>query len=320
MNPSGLRVNREGSRIRIAGKLDQYSFRRLLASMHQATAVKGFQDLTLDFSDTTQAYPGAMLAVLATCARLRDESDVDFALVRPQDGPLRRLFVNTNWAHLANPLRFAESSWRPESVLPASRFASPDEQHRIVDQIMDAVLSSPAALTRESLAAFHSGFASLRPDLRARQQKSPFRGTLVVVRLDYSDPEALWRALDIQGARLGPAGDYLELRYEHPSDDALHFMVKREAGSLGSRSAGNSARLKLENLMKMYPDFPVNLDFADVGLVSSSFADEFLGKLFVRVGALGFSRRIRFHGVTPTVQSLLDKAILQRVQQEGQGD
>ena len=51
-----------------------------------------------------------MLAVLATCARLRDESDVDFVLVRPRDAQLRRLFANTNWAHLATPLRFAESA------------------------------------------------------------------------------------------------------------------------------------------------------------------------------------------------------------------
>lgn len=418
MHPSGPQVTREGSRIRIAGKLDQRSFRLLLASIHQATADKGLQKLTLDFTGTTRAYPGGMLPVLVTCARLRDEADVDFALVRPKDGELRRLFANTNWAHLATPSRFRPSSWQPESVLPASRFASPDEQHRIVDRIMDAVLSSPAAVARESLAAFewavneitdnvlqhaeaplgglvqlghypnaqwlefvvadsgrgipdtirtarpgmpdpdalelsiqrgitrdkragqgnglfgthraarvgdgafeiHSGYASLGSDLEARREKIPFPGTLVVVRLDYSDPAALWQALDIQDARLEPQGDYVQLRYERMDDETLHFVVKREAGSLGSRSAGKSARRKLEKLLSMYPDALVNLDFESVGLVSSSFADEFLGKLFIRVGALGFSRRIRFRGVTPTVQSIVDKAILQRAHQEVEGD
>lgn len=418
MQPSGLQVTPEGNRIRVAGKLDQRSFRRLLASIHQAISVKGSQNLTLDFAGTTRAYPGGVLPVLVTCARLRDEADVDFGLVRPEDRELRRLFANTGWAHLASPSRFQPSSWQPESVLPASRFTSPDEQHRIVDRIMDAVLSSPAALARESLAAFewavneitdnvlqhaetplgglvqlshypraqwlefvvadsgrgipdtirttrprmsdpaalelsiergitrdkhagqgnglfgthraarvgegafeiHSGYASLRSDLEARPEKIPFPGTLVVVRLDYSDPAALWQALDIRDARREPEGDYVQLRYEHLDDEALHFVVKREAGSLGSRSAGRSARRKLENLMSMYPDTLVNLDFESVGLVSSSFADEFLGKLFIRFGALGFSRRIRFRGVTPTVQSLVDKAILQRAQQEALGD
>ena len=414
MDPSGFQVNREGHRIRIAGKLDLFSYRRVLSAMHQATAVRGFQDLSLDFSDTTEAYPGPMLGVLATCARLRDELDVDCSLVRPQDAQLRRLFANANWAHLATPAKFAASRWQPESVLPASRFTSPDEQHEIVNQIIDAVLSSPAALTRGSLAAFewavnevtdnvlqhansplgglvqlshypnaqwlefvvadagrgipdsirttrsemsdpeavelsiergitrdkhagqgnglfgthraatvgegdfeiHSGYASLRADLRGKDERIPYRGTLVVVRLDYSDPEALWRALDIRGTKGEPAGDYVELRYEQPTDDNISFVVKREAGSVGSRSSGRSARVKLENLMKMYPNCFVDLDFADLPVVSSSFADEFLGKLFVRMGALRFARNIRFKGVTPVVEALLDKAIRQRIQQE----
>lgn len=413
-NPSGLHVDREGGRIRIAGVLNLSSYRRVLAALHQATSVRGFQDVTLDFSQTTKAFPGPMLGLLVTCARLRDESDIDCSLVRPKDGRLRRLFANANWAHLATPTKFGPSSWQPEAVLPASRFTSPDEQHEIVNTIIDAVLSSPAALARESLAAFewavneitdnvlqhadalsgglvqlshypnanwlefvvadagrgipdsirttrsemsdlealelsirrgitrdkdvgqgnglfgthraarvgegdfeiHSGWASLKADLQARQEGTPFHGTLVVVRLDYSDPDALWRALDIRGARGEPTGDYVELRYEDPSDDFLSFVVKREAGSVGSRSAGKAARAKLEKLMTMYPNHPVNLEFSDLPLVSSSFADEFLGKLFVRMGALRFTRRIRFRGVTPTVQALVDKAILQRVRQE----
>jgi len=416
MDSVGLQVNRDDNRIRIAGKLDLFSYRRVLAAIHQATTIQGFADLILDFSETTKAYPGPMLGVIATCNRFRDELDVDCSLVRPADGRLRRLFSNANWAHLATPAKFAASGWRPESVLPASRFTSPDEQHEIVNQIMDAVLSSPAPLTRGSLAAFewavnevtdnvlqhadaplgglvqlshypnaqwlefvvadagrgipdsirttrpgmsdpealelsikrgitrdrqagqgnglfgthraarvgegdfeiHSGYGSLRADLQAKDEHIPFRGTLVVVRLDYSDPEALWRALDISGTKGEPAGDYVELRYEHRRDDFLNFVVRREAGSVGSRSAGKSARRKLENLMTMYPGHLVKLDFEDVPVVSSSFADEFLGKLFVRMGALRFTRDIRVHGVSPIVQGLLDKAILQRVHQEAE--
>ena len=413
-NPDDLHVDRERGRIRIAGVLNLSSYRRVLAAIHQATNERGFQDVTLDFSQTTKAYPGPMLGLLVTCARLRDESNVTCSLIRPKDARLRRLFANTNWAHLATPTKFGPSSWQPETVLPASRFASPDEQCNIVNTVIDAVLSSPAALTRESLAAFewavsevtdnvlqhadapsgglvqlshysnaqclefvvadagrgipasirttrsemsdpealelsirrgitrdkdvgqgnglfgthraakvgagsfeiHSGWASLGADLRAKAERTPFHGTLVVVRLDYADPDALWRALDILGPGGEPFGDYVELRYEDMDDDFLSFVVRREADSVGSRSAGRSARQKLENLMKMYPNHPVNLEFADLPLVSSSFADEFVGKLFVRMGALRFSRRIRFRGVTPTVQALLDKAILQRVRQE----
>ena len=44
-----------------------------------------YASITLDFSATTLAFPGPMLAVLAACIRLRDEYDVDVSLVRPAD-------------------------------------------------------------------------------------------------------------------------------------------------------------------------------------------------------------------------------------------
>lgn len=414
MNPSNLHVSREGGHVRVSGDLLLDSFRRVLAAIHQATQ-EGFTEVTLDFSATTLAFPGPMLAVLAACIRLHDESDVDVSLVRPADGSLRRLFTNANWAHLMAPQRLAESAWHPASVLPASRFRSPDEQREIVDRILDAVLSSPARLARSNLAVFewavneitdnvlqhagseqgglvqlshysntqrlefavadagqgipttmrttrpelsdpvalefavrrgitrdkevgqgnglfgthrastvgsgdfviHSGYASVKRDLEAREQTSPVAGTLVVVSLDYSDPEALWRALDIQNTGADPAGDYVENRYEAVTDDILRFVVRQEAGSVGSRSSGKLARTKLENLMAIYPNHPVDVDFGDISVVSSSFADEFLGKLFVRLGALRFMSAIRLLRMSPAVRAVLDRAILQRAGQEG---
>ncbi len=413
MNPSNLQVNREGGHIRIVGDLVPGSFRPVLAALHQATRVKGFEDVKLDFSDTTLAFPGPMLAVLATCGRLRDEFDVDLTVIRPTEGRLRRLFSNANWAHLAAPRKFERSTWQPTDVLPARRFTSPEEQEEIVRQINDAILSSSAELTRRDLAAFewtvfevvdnvlrhadcsqgglvqlsqyparqqlefvvadggrgipramrttrpgisdvealelsiergitstaegmghglfgthqasnvgtgtfaiHSGYASIGSESGARDESTPVSGTLVIVRLDYSEPEALWRALE-NPERLDSA-DYVELRYEDATDDVLNFVVRKEAGSVGSRFSGRSTRTKIENLMTMYPDYPINVDFDGVSIVSSSFADEFLGKLFVRIGALRFMNAIRLRGVCPTVRSVVDQAILQRVKHDAE--
>lgn len=413
MNPSNLQVNREGGHIRIVGDLVPGSFRPVLAALHQATRVKGFEDVKLDFSDTTLAFPGPMLAVLATCGRLRDELDVDLTVIRPTEGRLRRLFSNANWAHLAAPRKFERSTWQPTDVLPARRFTSPEEQEEIVRQINDAILSSSAELTRRDLAAFewtvfevvdnvlrhadcsqgglvqlsqyparqqlefvvadggrgipramrttrpgisdvealelsiergitstaegmghglfgthqasnvgtgtfaiHSGYASIGSESGARDESTPVSGTLVIVRLDYSEPEALWRALE-NPERLDSA-DYVELRYEDATDDVLNFVVRKEAGSVGSRFSGRSTRTKIENLMTMYPDYPINVDFDGVSIVSSSFADEFLGKLFVRIGALRFMNAIRLRGVCPTVRSVVDQAILQRVKHDAE--
>lgn len=411
MNPGGLQVDRAGGRIRIAGDLTLGSFRRLLAAIHHATAEKGFADITLDFSATSSAFPAPMLAVLAICARLRDERDMDLALVRPAEGRLRRLFSNANWAHLACPQKFEGSTWQPTDVMPARRFTSPEEQENIVSQIVDAVLSSPAGLTRRDLAAFewavfeiadnvlrhadsaqgglvqlsqyptrqqlefvvadagrgipdtmrttrpgisdaealglsiergitstdagmghglfgtrqasrvgtgsfaiHSGYGSIGSESGTRDETIPVVGTLVVVRLDYSEPEALWRALEDRD-RFDSA-DYVELRYEDESDDVLNFVVRQEADSVGSRFSGRAVRRKIEKLMAMYPSYPINVDFEGISVISSSFADEFLGKLFLNIGALRFMSAIRLRNVGPSVQSVLDRAILQRTQQD----
>lgn len=417
MDPLNLHVSLDERRIRISGDLLLDSCRRVSEAIHQAVAKTGPASITLDFSATTRAFPGPMLAMLAACARLRDESDVDFSLIRPHDDHLRRFFSNANWAHLAAPGEFVKSIWQSASFLPASGFRSPEEQSEIVDRILDAILSCPAEFTRSNLAGLewavneitdnvlqhansaqgglaqlshypkrqalelvvadagrgipssmrttrpgisdpsalelavqkgttrdkkvgqgnglfgthrastvgtgdfviHSGSASIHRNLKARQEAVPLAGTLVVVTLDYSDPEALWRALDIQDTGADPAGDYVENRYEAATEDVLRFVVRNEAGSVGSRASGKLARSKLENLMAIFPNHPVNVDFGDISVVSSSFADEFLGKLFVRLGALRFMSAIRLLGMSPPVRAVLDRAILQRAGQEGAG-
>ncbi len=408
-----LQVDHDGPRIVVAGDLRLNSFRKLLAALHQ-TVERGHAKVTLDFCDTVRAHPGAMLATLATCLRHRDEDDVDFSLVRPRNPALRRLFANANWAHLADPASFADSHWHPHGTLPATTFRTPEEQHRLVDKIVDAVLASPIPISRESLSAvewavnevtdnvlqhadaplgglvqvshypdaqllefvvadagrgipdsirtlresatdpealelaiqkgftrdknvgqgnglfgthraatvgkgqfeIHSGRALLTTQLQAMAVGVPFPGTLMVVRLDYANPAALWRALEIGGTKRELAGDYVELRYEDEYKDAIRFVVRDEAGSVGSRTAGRSTRGKLENLMRMYPTRVVDLDFKELPIVSSSFADEFIGKLFVRVGALGFMQKVRIRGAGPRVREVIDRAILQRAQQE----
>ncbi|MFG2368803.1 STAS-like domain-containing protein [Streptomyces mirabilis] len=51
------------------------------------------------------------------------------------------------------------------------------------------------------------------------------------------------------------------------------------------------------------------LDFEGVPMVSSSFADETIGKLAERFGPVGFAQRFRLINMNPSVQMLLDRAI-----------
>ena len=66
----------------------------------------------------------------------------------------------------------------------------------------------------------------------------------------------------------------------------------------------------LENLLRERRT--IVLDFSGVGVISSSFADEVFGRLFVEMGPRAFMTRIEMHHVDPTVEGLIDRAIVQR--------
>jgi hypothetical protein len=73
-------------------------------------------------------------------------------------------------------------------------------------------------------------------------------------------------------------------------------------------------RIKLSNLLKNCPGQILFIDFENITVVSSSFADEVFGKLFVELGPMNFMQSIRFINISPTIQGLVDRAIKQRMQ------
>jgi hypothetical protein len=86
-----------------------------------------------------------------------------------------------------------------------------------------------------------------------------------------------------------------------------------EASSFGSRLAGEPIRRKLVALSRMVTAKRVVIDFEGVPIVSSSFADEVFGKLFLEMGPIGFAQSFELIKVSDTVRSLIDKAIAQRM-------
>lgn len=148
--------------------------------------------------------------------------------------------------------------------------------------------------------------------LEIRDQKVPVSGTLVIAKINFSDPDLLKEALNFSGKPYKPV-DYIETKYEGMDSNILYVKLLEEVASFGSRVAGTPIQNKLYNLIKMCPGQPIEVDFESVPLISSSFADEVFGKLFVKLGPLEFMQRIRFKNVEGTVRLLIDKAISQRV-------
>ena len=80
--------------------------------------------------------------------------------------------------------------------------------------------------------------------------------------------------------------------------------------AFGSRRGGKRVRGMIGNLLR--ENRSVTLDFKDVAVFSSGFADEVFGRLFVEMGPTAFMARVKMLNVDPTVSGLIDRAIEQR--------
>ena len=139
--PNELVVRTTGNRVAIQGYLDSGGMRRVLSAMYKAIHDKGYSDIELDFSDCTRAGSGAMLGIMAQTRRhLR--AGVDTYLKLPQRKDLRRLFLNTNWAHLIDFRSFEESDYKGSLHIPALRYRDGSEQYEAVSAIMSVLLGA----------------------------------------------------------------------------------------------------------------------------------------------------------------------------------
>lgn len=164
--------------------------------------------------------------------------------------------------------------------------------------------------------AIHSGHARLEFDARrglsVSDERTPYNGTLVIATIDFSQPKLLENALRFEGRKYTPV-DFIETEYEEYNGDHIRFMLSKESASFGSRVAGRPIRTKLFNLLRMGGNERIYIDCSDVALMSSSFADEAFGKLFLEAGPVSFMQKFEFVNVAGTVRQLIDKAIAQRM-------
>lgn len=132
------------------------------------------------------------------------------------------------------------------------------------------------------------------------------QATTVDWQLNCSTPVRIEDAL----GRYRIGSDFLE-SIETPDGHHRVAVVDLE-DSLGSRVKGEEVRTRLLNYIGAGAQYLV-LDFSGVGVVSSSFADEVLGKLAVELGELEFRRRVFVDAASPTNRSLIERAIALRL-------
>ncbi len=162
----------------------------------------------------------------------------------------------------------------------------------------------------------HAGSAKLELSngaLVVEQVPIPHSGTLLMATIDYTQAKLLADALHFPG--IVADSDYIELTYEMAGDGVVVIDVSAEAESFTSRGSGDPVRTKILNLYRMGRDVKtISIDITNVGLISSSFADEVFGKLLLELGIDDFNRVIRIRVVDATVRQLIDRAIAQRTE------
>jgi hypothetical protein len=404
-------VRTEGNRIILEGNLGADA-QGALVSIFQLTQKLGYQDIVFDFSNVQYVDANLMLPLSSYAAYYR-LNQFDFSLVEPNDPVLRRLFVNTNWAHFIDPQHFNRNEARRSNNLPALQFLNSDAQYNVVNKAMDILLETIKVGDRNQLKALewalneitdnvlnhaespigglvqiqsfparnrvsfyvadaglgipftlrksipgitsdsdaldrairegvtrnastnqgnglfgtfkccevsNGSFAIISNNailqynerrLAVRINRVPFRGSFISATIDYSTEMLLEKAFVFRGKVHEPAHDYIDKHYAQVGDKIV-FVFAREVEGFGSREYGRRARLKIDNILVDKRN-AITFDFTSVPLISSSFADEVFGKLFVEFGAMEFMRRCSFQAVDPTVMRLIDKAIAQRM-------
>lgn len=142
-----------------------------------------------------------------------------------------------------------------------------------------------------------------------------FKGTSVSGQILMKDSFSIGKALQFGDKEYIPL-NIIDLKYEDSEEDVLNIDVANEAIGVGTRSAGKQLRMFALNLIESKPKFPIIINWKSIEVISSSFADEFMGKLFVEIGKNRYNETIRNINMNQLIQQLLDKAITQRVEQE----
>jgi len=121
------------------------------------------------------------------------------------------------------------------------------------------------------------------------------------------------KAVSINEALGRPEMESAVLESITTADDYFRIDASELEALVGSRQHGSEVRTRIRNYVTAGAS-QVVLDLRGIPLVSSSFADEVMGKLAVEMGELEFRRTIFVDGASPVNRGLIERAIELRLQ------
>lgn len=106
----------------------------------------------------------------------------------------------------------------------------------------------------------------------------------------------------------------VNLRLENLEDDHdnVVFRLADKASGTGTRQSGRTLRTEIINILNQ-TDSLVVIDFDGLSVVASSFADELIGKLTIKIGFIQFNQKCTLVGMNNTVQAIVNRSVQQRL-------
>lgn len=98
---------------------------------------------------------------------------------------------------------------------------------------------------------------------------------------------------------------------ENDEGNILYKLSEKSSGT-GTRQSGERIRNEILNLYQESHRV-VELDFSGISVISSSFADELIGKLVITYGLFGFMQIFRLKNMNDIVQSVVNRSVSQRM-------
>ncbi|HMO32876.1 MAG TPA: DUF4325 domain-containing protein [Lacibacter sp.] len=134
--------------------------------------------------------------------------------------------------------------------------------------------------------------------------------TTVDFQLDYDNIVPISEALKFNGQSY----EMINLRLENMENNSgeIVYDLKNRANGYGTRQSGERVRNEIINIINEVNSLLI-IDFSDIAVISSSFADEVVGKLVVEFGFFGFNNIIRLKNMNPFIQAIVQKAVSQRL-------
>jgi hypothetical protein len=131
--------------------------------------------------------------------------------------------------------------------------------------------------------------------------------TMVDFQLDYANSVSIQSVFPNTSSHINTR---LE-QFENDNGETVYTMKEKKYG-YGTRVAGQMARNEVINFHNSTQTV-ILIDFQDIKMVSSSFADEFIGKLVLYLGFFGFNNIIKLRNMNTSVQAVVQHSVSQRL-------